>query len=78
MQNHTEKEALAIELAEALKDADSLAFYRRCVERYPEEVLRRIVEKVLSIPQHKITKTRGALFNSLLSNNGKKSFRPWA
>ena len=65
-------EEFALELAEALNDTDSLQFYRRCVEQYSEEFLRRTLERVLSIPQHKIRKSRGALFNSLLTGHAKK------
>lgn len=71
-------ESFAIELAESLEDTGSLPFYRKCVEQYPEEILRQIQSKVLSIPKHKIRKTRGALFNSLLSSHGKAPRHPWS
>lgn len=71
-------ESFALELATSLHDIDSLPFYRKCVELYPEDVLRQIQSKVLSIPQHKIRKTRGALFNSLLTGHGKIQRRPWS
>lgn len=77
MNTHAANEALAIELAESLNDVGSLPFYRRCVEWYDEDFLRETLEKVLSIPQRQIRKTRGALFNKLVSNHARKPFRPW-
>jgi len=77
MNNHVSNEAFAVELAEALNDTGSLAFYRRCVEWYDEEFLRETLEKVLSIPQRQIRKTRGALFNKLVSSHARKPSRPW-
>jgi len=77
MNNHLSDEAFALELAEALNDTGSLAFYRRCVEWYDEDFLRQQLSKVLSIPQHKIHRSRGALFNRLVSSHAKKLSRPW-
>ena len=75
--NHIENEAFAVELAEALNDMGSLPFYRRCVEWYDEDFLRETLEKVLSIPQRQIRRTRGALFNKLVSSHAKKHSHPW-
>lgn len=75
MQNHAEKEALAIELAEALNDLGSLPFYRRCVEWHTEDFLREKLSKVLSMRN---VQNKGAYFNKLVSNNDRKPRRPWA
>lgn len=75
--NQLEHESFALELAESLQDTDSLPFYRRCVDQYPEETLRKTLARVLSIPTHKIKKTRGALFHSLLGSHAKKPSQYW-
>lgn len=61
------KEALlADDLATALEDQRALPFYRSVAKRLPERVLRRLLGEVKEIPERKITKTRGALFNFLV------------
>jgi len=64
--------ALANELAEALDDRESLNAYLFYADKYKEEYLYKILEKVLSIPHKDIRKTRGALFTYLLTNHGKR------
>ena len=66
------KEKLALELAEALGDMESLTVYRAFAEQYAESYLRKIQLKVLSIPDEKIRKTRGALFTYLVKEHGKR------
>ena len=58
---------LANEIADALNDKGSLQLFLHFAEKYKEEHLRTILEKVMSIPQRKIKKTRGALFTYLVS-----------
>ena len=65
MNNHE----LALEIAEALNDMDSLQLFLSFTERYPEEYLRKILDKVLAIPQDRIKKTRGALFTFLVKQH---------
>ena len=60
---------LALELADALDDMESLQSYRAFTQQYTEEYLRKILTKVLSIPEEKIRKTRGALFTYLVKQN---------
>lgn len=61
-----QQERLAVEIASALDDMDSLAAHRRYVLIYSETVLRKVLMKTLSVPENQIRKTRGALFTSLL------------
>ena len=61
---------LANELAETLKDRDSLPIYLSFVRKYQEDHLRKILAKVMSIDAVKIRKTRGALFTYLIKQNG--------
>ncbi len=63
----------AYELADALHDRESLEVYIDLTERFAEPHLRKILIKVLSIPEEKIRKTRGALFTFLANQNGKRN-----
>ena len=65
----TEQQKFALELAETLNDHNSLTLYQQLTEKYDEEFLRRILEKVLSIPKEKIRKSRGALFTFLVNQH---------
>ena len=67
------EEKLAREIADALDDNDSLPVHIGFVEKYSETFLRKTLQKVLSIPENQIRKTRGALFTYLVSKNGWKS-----
>lgn len=60
--------SLANEIADTLKDRDSLPLYLGFVRKYKEEHLRRILKRVMSIPEEQIKKTRGALFTYILNN----------
>jgi hypothetical protein len=62
----TREELLAWDLAEALHDTQGFPFYLACAKRYPEDLLRRIAGEIKLLPSHKITKSRGALFNHLI------------
>ena len=53
---------LAREIADALNDNDSLTVHIGFAEKYSEAFLRKTLQKVLSIPEDKVRKTRGALF----------------
>jgi biotin operon repressor len=70
----TSKESLAVELARDLDDDQGLPFYISLVKKYPESFLREILGQVKEIPQAKIKKSRGALFNNLVQRNGGKPF----
>ena len=53
---------LAHEIAERLHDPDSLTQYLKYAKQYPHNVLRRKLEYVCSLPDRKITHSRGAYF----------------
>ncbi|HAO09429.1 MAG TPA: hypothetical protein DCQ50_21155 [Chryseobacterium sp.] len=58
---------LANEIADTLQDRGSLQLFLHFAGKYKEEQLRALLEKVMSIPERKIKKTRGALFTYLVS-----------
>jgi hypothetical protein len=60
------EEELALELALTLQDREGLPFYIHCAKEYPEPFLRRVLATVMDIPEKKIKKSRGALFNFLV------------
>lgn len=65
------KEQLALEVAEALDDLDGFPFYVKVVRKYPEPYIRSALSKALSVPENRIRKSRGALFNWLIRNQDK-------
>ncbi|MCW3120977.1 MAG: hypothetical protein JWQ38_469 [Flavipsychrobacter sp.] len=65
----SKEERLAREIADALNDPDALPLYISFAEKYTEAHLRRLLQRVLSIPQDQIRKTRGALFTYLINQN---------
>jgi len=66
----TKEERLAREIADALSDTEALPIYTGFAYKYKEEFLRKILQRVLSIPQDQIRKTRGALFTYLIKQHG--------
>ncbi len=60
------EELLAWDLATAFKDRKGLPFYISCTRKYPESFLRRALAEVMAVPEDKIKKSRGALFNHLV------------
>lgn len=73
----TKEEKLAREIANALGDEDALSVHIEYVHKYSEAFLRKTLQKVLSIPEDQIRKTRGALFTFLVKQNygGKNASR---
>ncbi len=61
---------LANEIAETLKDRDALPLFLAYTRKYQESHLRRILAKVMSIPEGSIRKSRGALFTFLINQHG--------
>lgn len=61
--------ALAEELADRLHDRNSISLYLMFTKRYTEAHLREVLEKVMSIPDNKIKRTRGALFTYLIKQH---------
>ncbi len=68
----SKEEKLAREIADALDDNDSLTVHISFAEKYSEGFLRKTLQRVLSIPEAQIRKTRGALFTYLVTQNGGK------
>lgn len=62
---------LAREIAQALDDMDSMALHLQYVRRYKEDHLRKTLQKVLSIPETKIKRSRAALYTFLISRGDK-------
>lgn len=62
---------LANEIAETLKDRDALPLFLTYTRKYQESHLRRILAKVMSMPEESIRKSRGALFTFLINQHGK-------
>lgn len=63
------KNKLAHELAYALNDIENLSVYKVFVEKYTETFLRDKFNKAMAVPDHKIRKTRGALFTYLVQQH---------
>ncbi|GAB3910137.1 hypothetical protein [Mucilaginibacter boryungensis] len=53
---------LANEIAERLNDPNSVTQYLKYAKQYPHKVLREKLEYVCSLPDRKITNSRGAYF----------------
>ena len=75
MDNETNKNSkeyrLAYEIADTLNDLESLDLHISFVQSYNESVLRKIFNRVMSIPEDKIKRTRGALYTYLVKNHGR-------
>ena len=65
------EELLAFDVATALNDLKNLAFYLANAKKYPEYIIRRTLAIVKGIPDAKIKKSRGALFNYLIKKYGR-------
>ena len=64
---------LANEIAETLKDRDSIALFLTYTRKYKEKFLKDILAKVMSIDELKIRRSRGALFTFLVNQHGAQS-----
>ncbi len=71
MQNYEPHEVkLANEIAETLKDRDSLALFLTYARKYKDTFLKDKLAKVMAIDESKIRRTRGALFTFLVNQHG--------
>ncbi len=66
---------LANEIADRLNDRGSLHLFLGFSRKYREDHLRKILEKVMSIPDRQIRKTRGALFTYLVAQHDTNNSR---
>lgn len=62
---------LAHEIAETLKDRDSIALHLQYARKYKEEFLRKTLAKVMSLDESKIRKNRAALYTFLINQSSK-------
>ena len=69
----TKEEILAGDLAEGLNDKENLRFYLWASRKYPEGLLRKTYSHVKQIPEKKIRKSKGALFNYLIQKYDKNN-----
>jgi hypothetical protein len=69
----TKEELLALDAASSLFDLENLALYISYSKKYPEALIRKTLAEVKQIPDEKIRKSRGALFNYLIQKNGRES-----
>jgi hypothetical protein len=60
---------LAHEIAERLNDPDALSLYLSYTQQVPHEKLRELLNKVCSMPDHMIRRSRGALFTHLVNSH---------
>jgi hypothetical protein len=61
---------LANEIADTLNDKDALQLYLQFTRKYKEAFLRKVLARVMSIPENKIRRSRGALFTFLITKQG--------
>lgn len=73
MKPFTKENQFARELALSLNDLESLELYESYAHDYPESLLRTIFTDVMSVPEHKIKKSRAALFNFLVNKYAKRN-----
>lgn len=61
---------IAKNLAETLNDMKNVRYYYSIAHDYSERYLMEICQKVMETPEHKIKKSRGALFAYLVKKYG--------
>lgn len=62
---------LANEIADTLKDRDSITLHLQYVRKYKEEFLRKTLAKVMAMDESKIRKNRAALYTFLINQSSK-------
>ena len=62
---------LANEIADTLNDRDSLQYHLQNARKFKEEFQRRVLMKVMSIPENQIRKSRAALYTFLISQSSR-------
>jgi len=60
---------LAHQLADALNDQMSLAFYLSCTKKYPKDYLLGALVHVMGLPDRAIRTTRARLFTNIITNS---------
>ena len=62
---------LANEIAETLKDRDSIVLHLQYVRKYKEEYLRQTLAKVMALDESKNRKSRAALYTFLITQGAR-------
>ncbi len=65
--------SLAQAIAQGLGELESVSSFRTLLKRYPEDIIRKAYEDTLAIPQHRVRKTKGAIFIFLLKKYARQS-----
>lgn len=68
---HPHEIQLAHEIADTLKDKDSITLHLQYARKYKEEFLRRILNKVMALPETKIKRSRAALYTFLINQGSR-------
>jgi hypothetical protein len=68
MKNYNNKELLALDIAKALHDPNSYAQFLSFAHSYPEDILRKLLARALSLPN---INNRAAFFVSLVKGYDK-------
>ena len=58
---------LAHEIAERLNDPEALSLYLSYTQQFPHDTLREFLNRVSSLPDRQIRRSRGALFTHLVN-----------
>jgi hypothetical protein len=66
---------VAYEIASGLNDLDSLDFHVSVALQLNEKVIRELFQKVMRIPDHKISSSRAAYYNHLVQRHGWRGYR---
>jgi hypothetical protein len=75
MNKNSKEYRLAYEVASGLSDLDSMDFHLSVVNQLHEDVIRKLFNRVMSVPDHKIISSRGALYTSLVKKHGWSRYR---
>ena len=70
----TREELVAADIASGLKDSKNMLRFINLAKKYPESVLRRALSEIREVPDHKIKKSRTALYNYLIKEYATRSF----
>lgn len=72
LNNYTHEEMkLARDIAETLNDMDSMPMHLILVRKYKKEHLQETLNKVMSIPEIQIRRSRAALYIFLINQSGR-------
>jgi hypothetical protein len=70
-----QEKKLAHEIADVLNDHHALEVHLNFAAKYQEDFLRKMLLRTMSIPEHKIRRSRAALYMSLVLKYAKDDYR---